>query len=569
MDKKQNSDQQFQTWEEEKVTLLSRLKEAEKSKEEVVQLKKSLQQKDQELAASQKILGVKENVIFLNTQKIQEQEETIKELNNEVDILKDYLRAAKQKMFGRSTEKVDLPYPQFSFMDDCVFNEEPKDDNKDDSKDEKEKKKRKRGKRKPLPENLPKKTTIHDLKEEEKICKCGCELHKIRDDITRKLEVIPQQIFVHEHVRPIYGCKGCSKTIKKASLPHQILPKSMAGESLLAYVACAKYCDHLPFYRQEQIWKRAGIDVDQSSLARWVLAVGHKVAPLIELMKKDILKGNYIQADETTVQVLDEKEEAENSKSYMWVYKSGGNGPSKIIYKYADTRKGLHAKDFLKGWSGYLQTDAYAGYKKLDKVIHCGCMAHARRKFVEIVKITKKKDTLAHQALLRFKKLYKIEEKIKNLPPDEKKRMRQKEAVPILRSFKEWLDYYSEKVPPQSMIGKAISYSRNNWTELTKYVNEGFLEIDNNATERSVKPFALGRKNWLFMGNPDSAQASANLYSLIETCKSHNLNPYNYLKDIFEKLANPKISLSPPVSLLPYNWKPAENNPDEKSDSEN
>jgi len=572
MDKKQNLDQQFETWEEEKTALLSRLKEAEKAQTRITEL-------EAKLAASQKILDIKENVIFLNTQEIKEQEkvvqeqgETIKVLEEQIGILKDYLRDAKQKRFGRSSEKVDLPYPQFSFMKDAIFNEEPKDGNQDDSKEEKEKKTRTRGKRKPLPENLPRKKEIIHLKDEEKVCDCcGLPLHKITDDISEQIEVIPEQIIVKQQIRAVYGCKDCKK-VKSAPLPNQLIPKSLATPSLLAYVMIAKYCDHLPFYRQEEIWKRYGIDLDQSTLARWALTVGEKVGPLIELMRRDILTGSYIQADETTVKVLKGKEKAQNSKGYMWVYKTGGNKPSAIVYKYADTREGENAKEFLMGWcGGYLQSDAYSGYKKIEDegVVHCGCMAHARRKFTDIVKIIKKKDTLAHQALLKIAGLYKIEEEIKDLTPEERKRIRNEKAVPILGEYKKWLDTYAGKVPPQSPIGKAIGYSRNNWAELERYLDDGRLEIDNNATERSIKPFALGRRNWLFMGNPKSAQAAANIYSLIETCKSHHLNPYNYLKDVCEKLAKPKVDLSTMISLLPYNWKPAENNPDEKSASKN
>ena len=564
MDNDQNLEHEFESWEEEKASLLSRLLEAEKSQRKVIELEKTL-------AAQKKILEVKENVIFLNTQKIQEkeaqvleQEETIKVLEGQIDLLKDYLKAATQKRFGRSSEK--MPLPLFSFMKDAIFNEEPKDGNEGDSKEEKAP--RNRGKREPLPSNLPRRKEILDLSDEEKVCECcGLPLHKITEDPSEQIEVIPEQIVIKQQIRIVYGCKDC-KTVKSAPLPNQLIPKSLATPSLLAYVMMAKYCDHLPFYRQEEIWKRYGIDLDQSTLARWALRVGEKVGPLIELMRRDILTGDYIQADETTVKVLKGKEKAQNSKGYMWVYKSGGNKPSAIVYKYADTREGAHVQDFLKGWcGGYLQSDAYSGYKTIqDKnVVHSGCMAHGRRKFADIVKITKKKDTLAHQALIKIASLYKIEEEIKDLTSDERKRIRHEKGIPILKGYKEWLDHYAGKVPPKSPIGKAIAYSRNNWAELTRYLDDGRLEIDNNATERCIRPFALGRRNWLFMGNPKSAQAAANIYSLIETCKSHNVNPYNYLKDICEKLAAPKKDLSTLLSLLPYNWKPTETKPLEKS----
>jgi transposase len=564
MDKTVNSNSQIQALEEEKSSLLSRLIEAEKAKIRVADL-------EEKLAAHQKILEVKENVIFLNTKKLQEQEEslkkseealkekeeTIKVLVEDNSILREYIKQAKQAMFGKSSEKASAIYPSLPFtFKDRIFNEPPEKEE-----EKKEKVKRNRGKRKPLPDHLPREKVILDLPDSEKICDCcGHALHKIRDVTTQQIEIIPEQIIVKEQIRSIYGCKGCSKAIKTAPLPDQIIPKSFATPSLLAYVIISKYCNHLPLYRQEQIWKRYGVDLDQSTLARWIIKIGEKVSPLIELMRRDLLKEDYIQADETTLQVLAEKEKSKNADSYMWVYKTGGDKPSAIIFKYEDTREGKNAKDFLKGFKGYLQTDAYSGYKTIqdEGVIHAGCMAHARRKFADIVKTTKKKDTLAHQAILKISKLYRIEKEIKDLSPNERKERRQKEAIPILNNFKEWLDHYAEKVPPKGPIGKAIAYSRNNWTELTRYLDEGKLEIDNNPTERCVKPFALGRRNWLFAGNVKGAEAGANLYSLIETCKSHNLNPYNYMKDILEKLAKPKPDLTTLVSLLPYNWKPTE-----------
>lgn len=570
MDKKQTLDQQFETWEEEKASLLFRLKEAEKAQTKL----------EAKLAANQKILDVKENVIFLSTQKlqekeeslkktaaqVQEQEQTIKVLEEQIDILKDYLRDAKQKRFGRSSEK--FPLPLFSFMKDAIFNEEPKDGNAEPQAEDQEKTKEKkpRGKRKSLPENLPRRKEILDLKDNEKVCDCcGLPLHKITEEPSEQIEVIPEQIIVKQTIRVVYGCKGCKK-VKSPALPNQLIPKSLATPSLLSYIMNAKYCDHIPFYRQEEIWKRYGIDLDQSTLARWALTVGEKVGPLIELMRRDILTGDYIQADETTVKVLKGKEKGQNSKGYMWVYKTGGNKPSAIVYKYTDTREGENAEDFLNGWRGYLQTDAYGGYMNMEnkEIVHSGCMSHGRRKFADIVKTTKQKDTLAHQAIIKIAGLYKIEEEIKDLTPDERKRIRDEKAVPILDQYKKWLDHYAGKVPPKSPIGQAISYSRNNWAELTRYLDDGRLEIDNNATERCIRPFALGRKNWLFMGNPKSAQAAANIYSLIETCKSHNVNSYNYLKDVCEKLADPKIDLSTLISLLPYNWKAPENKPNEK-----
>jgi transposase len=315
-------------------------------------------------------------------------------------------------------------------------------------------------------------------------------------------------------------------------MPSLLLPKSLATPELVAYTIIAKYCDHIPLYRQQRIWDRLDIDMPRSSLCGWLLKVSELCEPLIKLLRQNIISHDYAQADETTVQVLDEVGRSNKTKSYIWCYRGGGEKIS-LVYEYQETRGGYHAEEFLCGFKGYLQSDAYSGYNfanKDDGIIRVGCMAHARRKFADIIKIAKT-NGLAHESIKFFKALYKIEKEARetNLSSHGRFTLREEKAKPILTLFKLWLDNHLTKTPVQSKIGEAIRYTISNWELLNNYLNDGHVEIDNNLLENAIRPFAVGRKNWLFMGSPSGAKAGAVFYSLIETCKSNNIEPYQYL----------------------------------------
>jgi transposase len=336
----------------------------------------------------------------------------------------------------------------------------------------------------------------------------------------------------------------------------------MAGPGLLAHVLVSKYCDHLPLYRQAEIWQRSDIDLDRGTLCRWVMKCGELLKPLVSIMKKEMLASGYVQADETPVQVLSEKGRMATSQSYMWLYKTGGAGPYQAIYDYSPSRSGSVPKAFLGDFKGHLQSDAYGGYKRLAKesggrVISVGCWAHARRKFAEIAKISSKA-VVAQEALEKIGSLYGIEQnaKAKNLTPDQILTLRQEKSAPLLQDLKTWLAENLRKTPPKGMLGKAIQYSLGNWRELTAYLQDGRLDIDNNGAERCIKPFVIGRKNWLFKGNERGAHASATIYSLLETAKSHGVNPFCYMRDILQKLAKKDLSKKDLKKLLPNHWKP-------------
>lgn len=443
--------------------------------------------------------------------------------------LLEQLKLEKLRRYSSSSEK--NPLQSDLFDEPGIELDQELNDLLDDTIDVESYKRKKHPTRKPLPKNIPREIVVHDLSEQEKICSCGEHLERIGEEISEQIKYIPAQLSVIQHVRPKYACKPCQENVKIAPMPILLLPKCIAGPELVAYTIIAKYCDHIPLYRQAAIWERFGIDMPRSSLCGWLMKVAEICKPLIEVMKKHLLSHDYIQADETTVQVLDEIGRDNKTKSYMWAYR-GGDKPY-LIYEYHPTRAGYHAENFLTGFSGYLQSDAYAGYNfatEKQSIIRIGCMAHARRKFADVIKISKSKG-IAHDAIKFFKSLYKIENEArnKNLKPQQRFLLRQEKSIPVLTAFKSWLDSHLTKTPIQSKIGEAIRYALSNWEFLNNYLLDGRIEIDNNLLENAIRPFALGRKNWMFNGSPRGAEAGAIFYSLIETCRANKIEPYKYL----------------------------------------
>ncbi|HEY8660791.1 MAG TPA: IS66 family transposase [Hanamia sp.] len=398
--------------------------------------------------------------------------------------------------------------------------------------------------RKALPKELPREIILHDISDAEKICECGCQLTRIGETVSEQLKYIPSSLSVVQHLRPKYACKSCQGNVRIAPMPVLFLPKCIATPELVSHTIIAKYCDHLPLYRQESIWRRLDVDMPRSSLCGWVMKTADLCEPLIKLLRLTIINYDYAQADETTVQVLNEVGRSNTAKSYMWVYKGGEKQKQSIIYDYQQTRGGYHAETFLEGFKGYLQTDAYAGYNwtdRNDKIISVGCMAHARRPFAELAKLSKKTG-LAVEAIKYFQKLYAIEKYASenNLMPEERFALRNEKSKIILGELKNWLEINLTKVPKKHKIGLAIQYALRHWIELTNYLQDGRIEIDNNRCENAIRPFALGRKNWIFAGNPRGAKAGAILYSLIETCKANNIEPYKYFCTMLHQIRHCK-----------------------------
>jgi transposase len=483
---------------------------------------------------------------------IVQQQNQIDRHQNEIDRLHEQIRLLRSKLFGRKTEKyVDSDEKQLPLFDE-IEDAAASQDN-DTEKVEVTTHKRKKPGRKPLPEDLPRIEVIHDLPEEEKICACGCQLTKIGEEVSEKLDHIPAKLQVIKHIRYKYTCKGCEGVdsdggaIKIAPPPVQIIPKGIATPGLLAQILTSKFCDALPFYRQEKIFARLGIDIPRATMANWAIKVFEQCRPLMQILRSEILSGPLINIDETTVQVLNEPGRDNTTKSYMWIFRGGPPDKPALIYQYHPSRSGEVPKDFLDDYQGYIQTDGYNGYDALGAqkgIVHVGCWAHVRRKFFEADqarqkdKRQKNKTGSATVALGYIRKLYAIESTAKEqrLLPEQIKKLRQDQAAPILEEFKAWLEKRSVQTPPKGLVGKAIGYALNQWPRLIVYLEDGQLRPDNNLAENAIRPFVIGRKNWLFSGHPRGAEASACLYSLIETAKANRLEPYLYFRFLFDRL---------------------------------
>jgi len=395
---------------------------------------------------------------------------------------------------------------------------------------------------------LPREVVYHDLEESEKTCKCcGNDLVKIGEDRSEKLEYIPEQIKVIEHVSSKYTCR-CCETIKMAEKPESPMAKSMAGASLIAAVITKKYEHHLPWYRQSKIFAQQGIDIPANTLSNWFMQAGEILEPLNIALWEQLNYTKLLQADETTVKVL-----LENIKGYMWCYHSFDPKNRFIIFEYNDSRSGAVVNNTLENYKGILQSDGYSGYNIMrsnPEVINIGCWAHCRRKFAEIVKMSSQTGK-AHEMVSLIGKLYKIEDEAREqkLSFAVRKELRQEKAKPILEKINACLT--KANAPPRSAIHTAITYALNQWKYLTRYIDYGEVEIDNNWVENQIRPFALGRKNWLFTGNKEAAATAAFFYSIIQTCRLNGINTCSYLIYILNQAGNMRRKTIDPKTLLP------------------
>lgn len=468
----------------------------------------------------------------------------------------------QKRRFGRSSEKTPID-GQISIFNEAESEEKPEAPEPVLEKIVYERKK-KVGNRKDLLENLPVETIEYQISDQELDCdNCGEKLHEMSKEIRRELKIIPPKVSIVEHVRFIYACRNCEKNnintnIKTASMPKPALPGSIASSSAIAYVMNEKFVKAIPLYRQEQEWKRIGVKISRQTMANWMITSSNKWLSIIyERMKKHLIKKDILHADETTLQVLKEIGRSSESKSYMWLYRTGREGPPIILYDYQTTRAGKHAQKFLEGFKGFLHTDGYEGYSLVPEIISVGCWAHARRYFVDALKsMPEKLDdkvTITEEGKTFCDKLFSIEKKLYDVTNEERYRGRSEFSRPVLDSFKVWLDYWSSRVTRKSALGKAIYYCRNQWKKLEAFMLDGRLEIDNNRSERSIKPFVIGRKNWLFSNTPKGATASAIIYSIIETSKENELNPFEYLIYLLDTLPNIDIENIDEIdNILPW-----------------
>ena len=410
---------------------------------------------------------------------------------------------------------------------------------------------RQQPKRAPLPPQFPRTVIRHEP--ESTLCACGCQLERIGEDVSEKLDYTPGVFTVEQHVRGKWACRQC-ETLIQAPVPAQVIDKGIPTAGLLAHVMVAKFADHLPLYRQEKIFGRAGLVISRSTLAQWVGQTGVQLQPLVDALREAVLAQDVVHADETPVQMLAPGEK-KTHRAYVWAYCTTPFSALKaVVYDFSLSRAGEHARNFLGTWNGKLVCDDFAGYKAgfEQGITEIGCMAHARRKFFDLHAANKSQ--LAEQALHSIGGLYEVERQAKDMSNEDRWRLRQKVAVPIAGKLHEWMLAQRERVPEGSATAKALDYSLKRWVALTRYLDDGAVPIDNNAVENQIRPWALGRSNWLFAGSLRSGKRAAAIMSLIQSARMNGHDPYAYLKDVLTRLPTQKASEI--EQLLPHQWMP-------------
>jgi transposase len=410
--------------------------------------------------------------------------------------------------------------------------------------------------RQALPANLPRIEHHHEI--DQTHCECGQPFKRIGEEVSEQLDCVPAQFFVLRHIRGKYAC-ACCQTIAAAPMPAQIIDKGIPAPGLLAQVVIAKHDDHLPLYRQEEIYARSGVHIPRSSMAQWVGICGVRLTPLADALREFILRHSVIHADETPVPLL-APGHGKTKRAYVWVYRTtdfaaiNGKGRA-VLFDFTASRAGEHPRRVLEGFGGTLVTDDYSGYFGLQAqgVVAALCWAHARRKLFEAHKFNG--SPIAGQAVTLIAKLYEIEREARELEPEARWLLRQQRSRPIVDALHVWLTEQRQKLAKSDVTARAIDYSLSNWRALTRYLDDGNVPIDNNAAENAVRPLVVGRKNWLFVGSQQAGERAAVVMSLIESAKLNGHDPWAYLKDVFERL--PTLKHRDLEQLLPHNWRPA------------
>ena len=484
-------------------------------------------------------------------------------LSSENSSLKNQLSLLKKQRFGQSSEKLDK---EISDLELKIEEEEAENchevinDNLEEAEAEAELDNKKENKNKPkrlaLPSHLPR---VPKILNPNPICpKCGSDnLRKISDDISETLDYVPASFKVIKTIRPRCACKNC-ENIVQAEVPEKAIAKGKAESGLLAHILVQKYCNHLPYYRQSEIYERdENVILARSTMASW----GGQCAKLLDLIvdeiKKEIFASSHIHSDDTIIKVL-APELGKTKTGRLWVYARNGknydsNIKPAICYFYSPDRKGENPAKHLENFKGILHADAYPGYDKLYKennIIEAACWAHSRRKFYEVT-VTNDKANIADEILIRISEIYKIETDIKGYPPNERLKIRQEKSKPLTDDLFKRLKYLKNKLPAKSVTAKAIFYALNNEEALKRFLTDGKIEIDNNIAENAMRPIALGRKNYLFAGSDNGGRTAANIYSITETCKINNVNPQKYLSKVLSVIQGYKVKDI--AELLPWN----------------
>lgn len=457
------------------------------------------------------------------------------------------LARLKRWRFGQSSESLDSAQGELfdAKVEALLKQEEQAEDRAAD--EERRAPGKSRPKRQALPGQLER--IEHRYEIESGLCPQGHALKRIGEEISEQLDCEPARFFVHRHIRGKYAC-ACCQTVIAAEMPPQIIDKGIPAPGLLAQVVVAKHDDHLPLYRQEEIYRRSGAHIARSSMAQWVGICGVRLEPLAAALKAHLLEQPVLHADETPVAELSPGQ-GKTHRAYVWVYRSAAT-PA-VVFDYCGSRAGEHVRAFLQGWSGTLLTDDFSGYKALyaaGDIVEAGCWAHARRKFFEAHKQTD--SAIAQEALSRIGALYAIEQDIREASEDERGRLRAERSRPLLDDLHAWLLEQRQHLAKADATARAIDYTLGRWAALVVYAADARVPIDNNAVENAIRPIALGRKNWLFVGSRQAGERAAVLMSLIESAKLCGVDPWAYLKDMLTKL--PTWPNSRLAELLPHNW---------------
>ncbi|HBI38061.1 MAG: hypothetical protein A2015_01225 [Spirochaetes bacterium GWF1_31_7] len=462
------------------------------------------------------------------------------ELASKLLMTKETLEIYKQRLFGAKTERFTEDTP--SLFNEAELEVETPEENEPPETTTVTYERDKKPGRKPLPSDLPRIDKVIDLTPEQKAdLEVSGTLIKIGEEISEKLEIIPQQIHVLKIIRYKYALKSADgfSTVITAndSTPH-IIPHGIATASSLAYVLSSKFVDGLPYYRQETIFERLGIELSRQTMSNWqIYLYNNYLVRLIDLMKADLTNSYCIGADETSLTVIQKDGQILDGKGYMWVYRGYQDNRTIQLFDYQANRRGENPDNYLEGYSGYLQTDGYAGYNAVvdsGGLTHMACWAHVRRKFMDVNKDKYNASDASRKIVRLIGKLYDVERVIreKKLHPGAAYALRLKDSEPVLNEIHEWLIANQAKYPPSLNMGKAINYALNQWSGLTVYLQDARLHIDNNLVEGAIRPFVIGRKNWLFAYSPKGATSSAALYSLVETAKCNGREPYAYLREL-------------------------------------
>ena len=469
-----------------------------------------------------------------------------------IDQLTHEIAVLKRMQFGKSREQLDAG--QASLLDetieaDIAAIEQELQNLAPAGKTDKEP--TSKPKRAALPAELPRVAVHHEP--DCTTCGCGCQLKRIGEDISEKLDYTPGVMTVERHIRGKWACTRC-QTLIQAPVPAQIIDKGIATSGLLAQVLVAKYSDHLPLYRQETIFGRAGFAIPRSTLSQWVGVCGVQLQPLVDALKSAMLQHAVLHADETPVAML-KPGTRKTHRAYLWAYAPGAFEDLKaVVYDFCETRAGEHCRSFLGQWRGSLVCDDFGGYKAgfACGIREVGCLAHARRKFFDLH--VGSKSQIAQQALDYIGQLYGVERAVKHLNPDARRQARQTQSRPLADAFYQWMLLQRQKITDGSATAKALDYSLKRWTALTQFLDDGRLPIDNNWIENQIRPIAIGRNNWLFAGSLRAGQRAAAVMSLIQSAKLNGHDPYAYLKDVLARLPTQKNSQI--AQLLPHRWQP-------------